>query len=102
MSKPRRNGPRSAEEVERDIRAAPEKNRRPSILDELSADPGGRPRRWAFTAEQLADIEQVFAAIDAGTVTCGCGKLARILKARYDLPWAIETIRTRLLELRRA
>lgn len=74
--------------------------RRPSILDELAANPP-RPR-WTFTDEQLADVHAVFDAVDAGTIACGCGRLAQILKQRYDLPWAVDTIRTRLLEIHRS
>lgn len=80
-----------------DVRAA--KAGRPSILDELAAAPRSRPR-WEFTDEQRQDIEQVFAAEDAGTIKCGCRKLAAIIKARYDLPWAVATIHNRLLDLR--
>ena len=74
----------------------------PSILAELPTKPDGRGPRWTFTAEQLADIDEVFAANAAGTIRCGCGRLARILKARYDLPWAVPTIRDRLLEIQAA
>lgn len=102
----RRKGPRSADEVELDIRAAPSKNRpgpgpaRPPILDELRASPTARAPRWEFTAEQLVDVHEAFAAIDAGAVSIGMGRLARVLKTRYDLPWAVASIRDRLLDLR--
>lgn len=103
MSK-RRNGPRSAAEVERDIRAAPGKNGpgpvRPSILAEIAASPTARAPKWAFTPEQLADIDEAFAALDAGTINIGMGRLARILKSRYDLPWAVVSIRDRLLDIK--
>lgn len=74
---------------------------RPSILDELAAAPPVRPR-WAFSAEQRADIDEVFDALAAGTIHIGMGRLAALLKTRYDLPWAVETIRQRLLELHRS
>lgn len=73
--------------------------RRPSILAELAASPTVR-RRWDFNAEQLADIAEAFAAIDAGTISISMVRLARVLKARYDLPWAVTSIRDRLLDLR--
>ena len=74
---------------------------RPSILDELATAPRGRSR-WEFTPEQLADVEQVFAAERAGTIACSYARLAAIMKARYDLPWAVATIHNRLLEMRAA
>ena len=100
----KRNSPRSAADVERDIVAAPGKNRpgaRPSILAEIDAAPA-RYKRWGFTPEQRVDIDEVFAHERAGTIVCGCSRLARILKARYDLPWAVGTIRDRLLEIKAA
>ena len=81
-------------------KAKPRPKRR-SILDDVAADPR-RHRRWEITAEQRKDVDEVFAAEKAGTVVCGCTKLARILKARYNLPWAVASIRDRLLEIKAA
>jgi hypothetical protein len=87
-----------ADKAAKKTKAAPA---RASILAELAASPG-RPPPLSFTAEQRADIDEVFAAERAGTIVCGCTRLARILKSRYDLHWAVGTIRDRLLELKAA
>lgn len=107
----KRKGPRSADEVAADIHAAPGKNRRgaigappvpgderrPSILDDAAAMTASK--RWAFTAEQLADIAEVRAAVTAGKIPhVGSERLARILKTRYALPWSVASIRGRIRE----
>jgi hypothetical protein len=70
---------------------------RPSILDEAAAMTASK--RWVFTAEQLADIAEVRAAVAAGKIPrVGTERLARVLKARYAMPWSVASIRDHIKE----
>lgn len=70
---------------------------RASVLDDVAASTASK--RWAFTAEQLADIAEVRAAVDAGQIPrVGVERLARILKLRYDMRWSVPSIMDRIKE----
>lgn len=73
--------------------------RKLSILAAVAADSRTR-KQIAFSPDMMADILEVFAEERAGRLRCGCAKLARVLKARYDLPWAVTSIRDRLLQIK--
>lgn len=72
---------------------------RPSLVDEVRALPASTKRGWNFTPEQRAEIDQVRAAMAAGTLYISATALARHIQARYDLRVKFHTIRNKLVEI---
>lgn len=71
---------------------------RPSILDAVRAA-GTRSRRWDFTPEQRAEVDETRAAMADGSLYIGAQPFALLLKDRYNLQVGVCTIRARLTEI---
>lgn len=104
LNTPKRKGPRlgalldagTSEHTVRETLA--EDKRRPSLVDEVAAiKPASR--KWDFTPAQRAEVDVVRARVVAGTLYISALGLARVVKARYNLPWSVGSIRAKLTEI---
>lgn len=72
--------------------------RKLSLAAELAASAPRARRGWVFPKAALADIDEVIALNKSGAAYVSAARLARALKARYDLPASVGSIRERLTE----
>lgn len=69
-----------------------------SLAEQLAATAPRARRGWEFPPAAKRDIDACIAANKAGSYISAT-RLARALKARYDLPASLGTIRMRLAEM---